>query len=69
LDKNGVHADAGGQSKHDSKLGGHVQAGVGIGVNVNLSQASRAYSRTVASIDSAVTAVGTLIRAYIPGIN
>jgi RHS repeat-associated protein len=61
VDKNGVHTDVGAKKDQDSKLGGHVTLGVGVGVAINTSQAGRAYDRTA---QSAQAATGWLSRQY-----
>jgi RHS repeat-associated protein len=52
VDKTGVHTNAGGKKEGDVKLGVHGHAGLGVGVNINLSQAKRAYDRSVQSVNA-----------------
>ena len=54
-DRTGLHAYASIQHKTDFKLGGHVTGGIGVGVNINFSQANRAFHATVAWFGSIVT--------------
>ena len=68
VDKHGIHADNKAQKSKDIKIGTHLHAGVGIGVHVNLSQAQRAFNRTVTSINAALNAVGDRLRSYLPGL-
>jgi hypothetical protein len=65
VDKNGVHRSAELEKKADIKLGAHVNLGLGVGANVNLSQLRRAVQATNASISAAFSAVS----GYLGGLN
>jgi len=52
VDRTGVHTNAGAEKNGDIKLGGHLHAGLGIGLNINFSQAGRAYDQSVRSINA-----------------
>jgi len=52
VDRNGVHTSVGAEKQGDIKLGGHVHAGLGAGVNINFSQAGRAWDATVRSVQA-----------------
>jgi hypothetical protein len=52
LDKSGIYTNVGVTKSHDSKLGFHVQAGVGAGVKINASQAARAWDLFMKAVNS-----------------
>jgi len=64
LDKTGVHANLESQKKSDTKVGGHVQIGIGAGVKLNLSQASRAIANTQKAAGALMTAIGGTLRNF-----
>jgi hypothetical protein len=52
VDKDGVHTSVGSEKNGDIKLGAHVQGGLGVGLNINFSQAGRAYDQSVQSVNA-----------------
>jgi RHS repeat-associated protein len=65
-DKTGVNAYPEGQRQKDMKLGGHLTAGGGVGVHINLSQAARVWGNTVSSIAATETSVINSFRSMLP---
>ena len=66
VDKGGVHTEHGATVSHDTKLGVHAHAGLGLGVAVNLSQAKRALRDTGTSLINAAGNVNRLINGVNP---
>lgn len=52
VDKSGVHTNVGPKMNGDIKLGAHGHLGLGIGLNINFSQAGRAYDQSVQSVNA-----------------
>jgi RHS repeat-associated protein len=52
VDKGGVHTSVGAEKNGDIKLGAHVQGGLGGGLNINFSQAGRAFDQSVQSVNA-----------------